>query len=91
MIKITYEAGVFLPHLGGFRGVPVTAIAETISEKRCRVVEVLDVDGKGTRGYASRTGARRQSYNVGKVARGEVGKVKNISSLTVMEVHREKH
>jgi hypothetical protein len=85
MIKINYESSVYLPNIGGFRSISITAKAEKISEKRCKVVEVLDVDGEGTTGYASRTGAKRQQYNVGNVVRSEVGKVKIISRLTIIE------
>lgn len=85
MIKINYETSVYLPNMGGFRSIRVTAKAEKVSDKRCKIIEVLDVDGEGTTGYASRTGAKRQQYNVGNVARREVGKVKIISHLTVLE------
>jgi hypothetical protein len=76
---IRYSAAVFTP--AGWRPEVITARAEKISDKRCRVVEVLDVGDNGSAGYASRTGAKRQVYCVGGVARRQVGKVKLTGSL----------
>ena len=74
MITITYNSSVFTP--AGWRGVVVTAKAERLSAKRAEVVTVVDIDGEGNSGYASRTGAKRQQYNVGGTAKREVGAVK---------------
>ena len=82
-IKIQYTASVLVQ--AGWRSLEITAIAEKISEKRCKVVQVIDVDGEGLTGYASRTGANRQKYNVGYIANREIGSVKIISKLTVIE------
>ena len=82
-IKIQYTASVLVN--AGWRSLEITAIAEKISEKRCKVTEVIDVDGEGVAGYASRTGANRQKYNVGSIAQREIGSVKIISKLTVIE------
>ena len=82
-IKIQYTASVLVQ--AGWRSLEITAIAEKISEKRCKVIEVIDVDGEGVTGYASRTGANRQKYNVGYIANREIGSVKIISKLTVIE------
>jgi hypothetical protein len=64
----------------------VTAQAEAISPKRLRVVAVLDIGGNGSTGYASRTGAKRQAYSVGGVAKREIGAVKLTSKVEVVEV-----
>ena len=77
MITITYSSSVFTA--AGWRSVTVTALAKLLSAKRAEVVEVVDIDGEGAVGYASRTGAKRQQYNVGGTARREVGAVKLLS------------
>lgn len=77
-ITISYTTSVFTP--AGWRTEVVQAQAEQISPKRCRIVSVLDIGGSGNSGYGSRTGAKRQSYHVGGVARREQGKVKNLSA-----------
>lgn len=78
-IKVEYNSSVFTP--AGWRGVTITAAAEQISEKRCRVLAVMLIDGKVPSGYTSRTGAKRQAYNAAGVSHREVGKIKNLSSL----------
>jgi hypothetical protein len=83
MITITYNSSVFTP--AGWRGVVVTAKAERLSAKRAEVVEVVDIDGEGAVGYASRTGAKRQQYNVGGTAKREVGAVKLLSKCLSVE------
>jgi hypothetical protein len=82
MITIKYNSAVFTP--AGWRSEVVTAQAEAISLKRLRVVSVLDVGGNGATGYGSRTGAKRQAYNVGGVALREVGAVKLTSKVEVV-------
>jgi hypothetical protein len=68
----------------GWRSESCTAIVEPISDKRCRVVDVIDVGGNGTTGYASRTGANRQKYSVSYFASNEIGKTKNFSSVSIL-------
>lgn len=81
-IIVSYTTSVFTQG-AGWRSVDVVARAEKTSPKKCRIIEVLDVDGNGTCGYASRTGANRQKYSVDSVVRKEEGKNKIISKLTV--------
>lgn len=83
MLTIKYNASALTP--AGFRSVTITAHAEQISEKRAQIAQVLDVDGHGASGYASRTGANRQRFNVGYVAGAELGKTKNLSAVTIVE------
>lgn len=83
-VLIRYKAAVLTP--AGWRSEVITAQAENLSDKRCRVTAVLDIGGNGSTGYASRTGAKRQQYNVGGVAAREIGKVKLTGSL--LEVRR---
>ena len=78
-IKVEYGSSVFTP--AGWRGVKITAAAEQISEKRCRILGVMLIDGEVPSGYTSRTGAKRQTYNAAGVSQREVGKIKNLSSL----------
>jgi hypothetical protein len=79
---IKYNTSVFTP--AGWRSEEVTARVEPISAARARVVEVIDVGGNGNAGWASRTGAKRQQYSVGGVARREVGAVKLLSKAEVV-------
>lgn len=58
--------------------------AVSVSEKMIEIVGGVDVDGEGDSGYASRTGANRQRYNVGYFARAEVGKRKRLSCVDVI-------
>lgn len=81
-LKIQYETSVLTP--AGWRGETVTAIVDKISEKRGKVFEVLDIGGNGNSGYGSRTGANRQKYSVGGVAKREIGKVKILSKCTII-------
>ena len=81
IIEISYTTGVQTP--AGWRSETVTARAEKISEKRARIVKVIDVGGHGTAGYASRTGASRQRYSVGWVATREQGKIKILGACTI--------
>ena len=80
---IKYNTSVFTP--AGWRNEVVTARVEPISAARAKVVEVLDIGGNGTTGYGSRTGAKRQQYHVGGVAKRELGEVKLISRAVVVE------
>ena len=82
-MQIRYNTAVFTP--AGWRSETVTAQAEAISPKRLRVVAVLDIGGNGSTGYGSRTGAKRQQYHVGGVAKREVGAVKLLGKVEVVE------
>lgn len=82
-MKIRYNTAVYTP--AGWRSEEVTAEAEAISPKRLRVVKVIDIGGNGATGYGSRTGAKRQQYNVGGVALREVGAVKLLGKVEVVE------
>lgn len=81
-IRVKYNASVFTP--AGFRGVTIEAMAEKISEKRAKVIDVLYIDGDEVKPNMSRTGAKRQSYYGIGVARREIDKIKNISSCEVI-------
>jgi hypothetical protein len=81
---IKYNTAVFTP--AGWRSEVVTAQAEAISPKRLRVVNVIDIGGNGATGYGSRTGAKRQAYNVGGVALREVGAVKLTGKVEILDV-----
>jgi hypothetical protein len=83
-MQIKYNTAVFTP--AGWRSEVVTAQAEAISPKRLRVTQVLDIGGNGSTGDASRTGAKRQAYSVGGVAKREIGAVKLTSKVEVVEV-----
>ena len=82
-MQIKYNTAVFTP--AGWRSEVVTAQAEAISPKRLRVVSVLDIGGNGSTGYASRTGAKRQAYSVGGVALREIGAIKLLGKVEVLE------
>jgi len=81
-ITIKYNASVMVQ--AGWRSVLITAKVDKISEKRAKVVEVLDIDGEGNDGYASRTGAKRQTYHVGGIAMREVGNIKILSKCEIL-------
>ena len=82
-MKVEYRATVNTP--AGFRSVYAIATAKKISEKRCEIVEVLSFDDEDVNANMSRTGAKRQQYNGFYYADLEVGKKKNVSTLTVLE------
>jgi hypothetical protein len=82
-MQIRYNTSVFTP--AGWRSETVTAQAEAISPKRLRVVAVMDIGGNGSTGYASRTGAKRQQYSVSGIAKREVGAVKLLCKVEVVE------
>ena len=81
MIRIKYDGSVLTP--AGFRSVAIEALAEKTSEKMARVVSVELIDGSAP-GYASRTGAKRQSYNGLKTAKLEIGKNKRLSACIIL-------
>ena len=80
---VKYNTAVFTP--AGWRSEAVTARLELLSPKRGKVVEVIDIGGNGNSGYGSRTGAKRQTYNVGGVAAREIGAVKLIGKVAIQD------
>ena len=81
-MKIKYNGSVYTK--AGFRSVTFTAHAEMISAKRCRITEVLEIDGKDVRAKMSRGGAKRQEFYGLRAASLEIGKIKNISACEVV-------
>ena len=75
MLKITYYTGI--KKACGWRSELVTATAEPISDKMCRVVTATMDDTKKS---------ARQAFNAHYWSRGEVGKKKRISQLNSWEV-----
>ena len=69
----------------GWRSELITARAEKLTDKRLQVVEVIDIGGNGATGYASRTGAKRQQYDVGYFASQQIGAVKLLNFVKVLE------
>ena len=82
-ITIEYKGSVHTP--AGFRGVDMLAIAEKISDKRAKVIELIAIDGEEIKANMSRTGANRQKFYGYGVARHEEGKIKNLSSYKIKE------
>lgn len=82
MLKIRYKTSVYTQ--AGFRSETFTALADRVSDKRVRVVEIVDVGGHGTTGTGTITGAKRQSYNVKFVANCEIGKIKRLSACEIL-------
>ncbi len=79
---IRYNTSVFTP--AGWRNETVTARVELLSPKRAKVLDVIDIGGNGSTGFASRTGAKRQAYHVGGVAKRELGAIKLLSKAEVV-------
>ncbi len=71
--------------LAGWRSVEVLATVEKISEKRVCVLSVETIDDKTPNRNQSRTGAKRQQFNGVYFAENEHGKIKNISSIEILE------
>lgn len=82
-VRVKYQTSVFVQ--AGWRSADVTALAETISAKRAKVLEVLDINGDGNTGYSSLTGANRQKYSVSAIAARETGKIKILSKCLSWE------
>ena len=82
-LHIEYSASVFTD--AGWRGVTICAEAQHISPKMVEVTEVVSIDGEPPTGYTSRTGAKRQRYHAGGVAKRELGKHKRLSACRVIE------
>jgi len=85
-IEIKYNGSVLTK--AGFRSVMFTAKALMISDKRAKIIEVIDINGDGV-GYASRTGASRQKYNGSAAAEMQKGKIKNLSSCQVVKIYKD--
>lgn len=81
-MKVKYAAGVLTA--AGWRQVEVTALADKVSDKMIKIIKVLDVDGHGTTGHASRTGAKRQTFSVYFLAKSQEGKRKRFSSVELI-------
>lgn len=85
MDRITIEYSGSVLAKCGFRSVTFKALAEKISEKRCKVLNIIEIDGEEVKNNMSRTGAKRQQfYGVGAAAREE-GKTKNLSSCVIKD------
>lgn len=80
---IEYNSSVMVP--AGWRSVTIKAEVKPITDKRVKVVKVIEIDGDQPCGYTSRTGAKRQTYNAEGVALREVGKIKIISKCTILD------
>ena len=82
MMTIWYNSSVHTQ--AGYRSVKITASAEKISAKRCKVLEVIAIDGQQVTANMSRTGAKRQQFYGTGVARREANRIKNLSACTVL-------
>ena len=82
-MKIKYQSSVKTQ--AGWRSVDVLAVADSVSAKMARIVDVLQIDGEKPGYKQSRTGAKRQQFNGLFVARLEVGKNKRLSSCKILE------
>lgn len=82
-MKIKYQSSVKTQ--AGWRSVDVLAVADSVSAKMARIVDVLQIDGEKPGYKQSRTGAKRQQFNGLFVARLEVGKNKRLSSCRILE------
>ncbi len=71
-MKIKYTGKVY-NRVVGFMTVTFTAYADAISAKRCRVTEVLEIDGDVLDNNAMQTWAASQ-----------IGKIKNLASCEVI-------
>jgi len=82
-LTIKYNASVLVA--AGWRSIEITAIAEpNKTGKKATIIEVINIDGNGVGGYASRTGANRQKYNTDYIAKREIGTVKIVSKVEVV-------
>lgn len=81
-LKVEYNSSVHTQ--AGFRHVTIQALAERVSDKRVKVLEVLSIDNEAVQNNMSRTGANRQRYYGTGVALREEGKIKNLSACTII-------
>jgi hypothetical protein len=79
---IQYTASVCTQ--AGWRPVTITAQAEPISAGMARVVRVDAIDGDAPAGYASRTGAKRQTFHAAGIAQREIGARKRLSACEIL-------
>lgn len=82
-MNIKYNGSVLTQ--AGFRSVEFTAKAEKISEKRCKIIEILEIDGDSVTNNMSRTGSKRQSFYGTWAADRQIGKIKNLSACEVLQ------
>jgi hypothetical protein len=81
---IKYKSAVLVP--AGWRSIDITAKVElNKSGKKGTIIDVIDVDGDGSKGYTSRTGAKRQKYNIDYIVKRELASIKLISKCEVVE------
>lgn len=71
-MKIKYTGKIY-NRVVGFMSVKFTARADAISAKRCKVTEVLEIDGKEVDNYTTLA-----------LAEGQIGKTKNLSNCEVI-------
>lgn len=81
-LVIEYNASVLVD--AGWRSVTIKAEAKKTSEKMAVVTKVLAIDDKEPVGYTSRTGAKRQQYHAGGIAKREIDAKKRLSSCTII-------
>ena len=74
-ITATYQTAVYKPALNGWRQETVTARLEPISAKRYKVIDVLDI---------TQPSSKRQGFRPSGVMARERGKVKLLSSLSIL-------
>lgn len=79
LCKIQYKGTIHCS--AGFRSVYFKGTAEKLSPKRIKVVSITHINDEPVTLDMSRTGANRQKFNGVYFANGEIGKVKNISTL----------
>lgn len=83
MLTIAYNSSVLVN--AGWRHVTITANAERISDKRVKVIEVIEIDGELVSANMSRTGAKRQRYHGTGIAKREVDKAKILSKCNIIK------
>jgi hypothetical protein len=83
-VKITYHGSVCVDV--GWRSILIKAEAVPCGRGLAEIIRVFSVDGNDpTATWASRTGARRQSYSPSSVALREVGKRKRLSACEIVD------
>lgn len=81
---IKYNSSVLVD--AGWRSIYIIAEVDlNKSGKKGTVTKVIDVDGDGNSGYTSRTGAKRQKYNIDYIVKREIDTIKLISKCEVIE------
>jgi len=82
-MQAQYNVSVKTP--AGWRSVSVLSNVLKISEKRVEILSIQEIDGETPNHHQSRTGAKRQAFDGVYFANNEVGKVKNISSISLID------